>query len=127
MPLITNSRGMSDKGYDSIKSQLQLFGLQLEVLGMAVISKETLPELKLRYRLFYAIINKPMGNSPDTFDDCVGFAINSIYENRKSWISRILKANIKHHLSYKKHDQEYWKLDWSEEDWDKGTSGIEKL
>ena len=113
MPLITNSRGMSDEGYNSIKSQLQLFGLQLHVLGMSVISKETLPELKLRYRLFHAIINKPVGNSPDAFDDCVGFAINDSYETRNSWISRILKANIKHSLSTKTHDREYWKLDWS--------------
>lgn len=105
---------MSDEGYDSIKNQLEAFGLQLHVLGMSVISEETLPELKLRYRLFHAIINKTgAGNNEDSFDDCVGFAINDFYETRNSWISRILKANVKHSLSTKTHDKEYWKLDWS--------------
>ena len=115
MPLITNSRGMSDEGYASIKNQLQLFGLQLHVLGMAVISEETLPELKLRYKLFHTIIDKPMSNSPNAFDNFIGFAINDVYETRISWLRRILKTNVKHSLSTKKHNEEYFKLDWSNE------------
>ena len=116
MPLITNSRGMSDEGYDSIKNQLEAFGLQLHVLGMSVISEETLPELKLRYRLFHAIIDKPVGNSPDAFNHCVGFGINDLYTPRTAWLRRILKANVKHSLSTKKHAEAYWDLDWTERD-----------
>ena len=84
------------------KDQFEL-GLYLSVLGVPSITKDSLDEIKMRDRVFRAIIpqhrdrlggwdlNKPTVD----WEAYIGFSVNAMFETRSKWFNRISKGYVK--------------------------------